>query len=221
MTSPEQRRQRDAARRSLDNITQPQFHTPPHQPQFHNCPHPPPLYRGGAYYPGLHPGFVLQNVAQPLPMHAYAYQNLPWNAVAHHQHNVGNHQPLAAAFGAQNWNQFNQSFQQEHQERQSQHFEFRVHGQPQHQNHQNGGWFDHTQNLINETNRRHEERREARRQNRRHNSSSVNENFIHFQQQNLQKQQAEELRARNALQRAEAQRQQHIIEQNEALERER
>jgi len=62
MTSPEQHRQQDAARRSLNNITQPQFHNPPNNV--------PPLYRGGAYYPGVHHGFIPQNVAQPLGMHA-------------------------------------------------------------------------------------------------------------------------------------------------------
>ena len=189
MTSPEQRRQRDAARRSLNTIPQPQFHSLPHN-------NAPPLYRGGAYYPGLHPGFVAHNIVQPLPMHAYP--GLPRNAVARHQRNVGNHQPLAAAFGAQNWNEFNQRFQHEHQARQIQRFEFRAHSQPHNQNHQNGGWVDHTQNLIDGTNRRHEERREARRQNRRRSSSAANANFLHLQQQNLQREQAEQLRARNA-----------------------
>ena len=87
MTSPEQRRERNASRRSLGTISQPQFHSLP------------PLYRGGAYYPRLHNGFVPHNVAQPLLMQAFP--TLPQNAVAQHQRNVvGNHQPLAAAFGA-------------------------------------------------------------------------------------------------------------------------
>ena len=209
MTSPEQRRQRDAARRSLNNIPQPQFQGPS----------VPPLHRGGAYYPGLHAGFIPNNVAQPLPMHNYP--NLPRNAVAHHQRNVGNHQALAAAYGAQNWNEFNQRFQQEYQQRQTQRAEFGTHGQPSNQNHHNGGWVDHTRNLIEGTNQRHEERSEARRQNRRRGSSAANENFINLQQQNLQRGRAEQLRARNALQRAEAQRQQHNIDLNEVQEHQR
>ena len=207
MTSPEQRRERDASRRSLGTISQPQFHSLP------------PLYRGGAYYPRLHNGFVPHNVAQPLLMQAFP--TLPRNAVARHQRNVGNHQPLAAAFGAVNWVEFNQQFQHEHQERQAHRLEFGAQSQPLNQNRQNGGWVDHTQNMIDGTNRRHEERREARRQNRRHNSSAANENFTHLQQQNLLREQAEQLRARNALLRAEAQLQQCNMEQNEVLERER
>ena len=193
MTSPEQRRQRDAARRSLNTIPQPQFQAPLDPPAPLN---PPPLYRGGAYYHGVHPGFIPRNVAQPLPMSAYP--NLPWNAVAHHQRNVGNYQPLAAAYGTQGWVDFNQRFQQEYQARQIQQFELGGHAQPSNQNHQNGGWVDHTQNLIDGTNRRHEERREARRQNRWRSPSVPNENFIHLQQQNLQREQVERLRARNA-----------------------
>ena len=46
MTSPEQRRERDAARRSLNAIPQPQFRAPPDTA---------PLYRGGAYYPWVYP----------------------------------------------------------------------------------------------------------------------------------------------------------------------
>ena len=153
----------------------------------------------------------------------YAFPGLTRNAVARHQHNVGNRQPLAAAFGAQNWNEFNQNYQQEYQARQFQRFQFGAHSQPQNQNHQNGGWVDHTENLINGTNRCHEERHEACRQNqnRRRSSSAANQQFANLQQQNSQIEQAEQLRAKNALERARAEQQQRIIEQNEALERER
>ena len=234
MTSPEQCRQRNAARRPLNTIPQPQFQAPPNPPQGGGQqaapPNPPqgdgqhaapPLYRGGAYHPGHHPGFIPRGVAQPLPM--YLYPNLPRHSVANHQRNVGNYQPLAAAYGTQNWNEFNQRFQQEYQARQAQRFEHGGHhGHPPDQNHENRGWVDHTQNLIDATNRRHQERRDARQQNRRRRSSAAaNENFINFQQQNLQREQAEQLRARNGLQRAEAQREQREIQLNEALERER
>ena len=110
MTSPEQRRQRAEARRSLNTIRQPQFQTLPDPPLNDGQQRIAPLYRGGVYYPGLHAGFTPRGVTQPLPMHAYL--NLPQNAVANHQCNVGNHQGLAAAHNAQNWNEFNQTFQQ-------------------------------------------------------------------------------------------------------------
>ena len=150
MTSPEQRRQRAEARRSLNTIRQPQFQTLPDPPLNDGQQRIAPLYRGGVYYPGLHAGFTPRGVTQPLPMHAYL--NLPQNAVANHQCNVGNHQGLAAAHNAQNWNEFNQTFQQEHQARQTQRFGFGGNGQPSNQNHHNGGWVDHTQNLIERTN---------------------------------------------------------------------
>jgi hypothetical protein len=121
----------------------------------------------------------------------YAYPNIPRHAVAHYQCNVGNHQPLAAAYGAQNWNEFDQRFQQEHQARQAQQLELGAQGQPPNQNHQNGGWVDHTRNLIERTNCRHQERHEAHQQNQWGSSSAANENFINFQQQNLQREQAE------------------------------
>src|SRR5258708_6930980 len=103
MTSPEQRREQNAPRHSLNNIPQPQFQAPPNQPQGDRQQAVPPLYRGGVYYPGIHPGFIQGGHAQPLPMHLYP--NLPQHSVANHQHNVGNYQPLAAAYGAQNWNE--------------------------------------------------------------------------------------------------------------------
>ena len=219
MTSPEQHRQQTAARRSLNTIPQPQFQAPPNPPQGDGQQEAPPLYRGGVRYPGLHPGFIPHGVPQPLPMHMYP--NLPRHSVANHQHNVGNYQPLAAAYGAQNWNEFNQRFQQERQARQMQQFGPGGHGQLPNQNHQNHGWVDHTQNLVDGTNRHHQERHEARQQNRRCSSSAANENFRNFQQQNLQREQAEQLRAMNALQRAEAQRQQREVQLNEVLEQER
>jgi hypothetical protein len=74
----------------------------------------------------------------------HAYLNLPQNAVANHQCNVGNYQALAAAQNAQNWNEFNQTFQEEHWARQIQWVESEAHGQPSNQNHHNGGWVDHT-----------------------------------------------------------------------------
>lgn len=224
MTSPEQRRERNAARRSLNNIPQPQFQAP-NPPQGDGQQAVPPLYRGGIYYPGIHPGFIPRGLAEPLPMHQYP--NLPRHSVANHQCNVGNYQPLASAYGAQNWNEFNERFQQEYQARQAQRFEPGGHGQPPNQNHGNRGWVDHTQNVIDGMNRRHQERREARQQGRRRSSSAANENFIGFQQQNLQRrrneqfrEQAEQNRARHALQRAEAERQQREAQLNEALERE-
>jgi len=150
MTSPEQHRQQNAARCSLNTVPQPQFLAPPNPPQGGGQQMAAPLYRGGAYYHGLHPGFVPHNIAQPLPM--YAYPNLPRNVVAHHQQNVGNYQPLAAAYDAQTWNEFNQRFQQGHYMRQEQRMGLGGHDQPLNQNHQNGGWVDYTQNLIDETN---------------------------------------------------------------------
>ena len=133
MTSPEQRRQQTAARCSLNTIPQPQFQAPPNPPQGDGQQEAPPLYRGGVCYPGLHPGFIPHGVPQPLPMHMYP--NLPWHSVANHQRNVGNYQPLAAAYGAQNWNEFNQRFQQERQARQMQQFGPGGHGQLPNQNH--------------------------------------------------------------------------------------
>ena len=147
MTSPELRRQRNAVRPSLRAIPQPQFQAPLNPPQGDDQQAFPPLYRGGAYYPGLHPGFIPRGVPQPLPMHLYP--NLPRHSVANHQRNVGNYQPLAAAYGAQNWNEFDQMFQQEHQARQAQRLEHEGHPQLPNQNHD---WVDHMQNVIDRTN---------------------------------------------------------------------
>ena len=77
-----QSRQWNAARRSLNTIPQPQFQAPPDPSEGNGQQAVPPLYRGGAYYPGLHPKFIPRGVSQPLLMHLYP--NLPRNSVANH-----------------------------------------------------------------------------------------------------------------------------------------
>ena len=95
------------------------------------------------------------------------------------------------------------------------------HGQLSNQNYQNCGQVDHTQDLVEGTNHCHQERRDRHQQNRQCSSSAASQKILNFQQQNLQREQAEQLRARNALQRAEAHHNQREIELNEALECER